>query len=135
MGGTFEHTDAVRRRRHRFTMTVNVITHYLKVRYILRALRNPRIAFESLKGLLTGFANIEASLGIELGKYIDEINSKIEFNRHIWCRINQYESSLKSIAPVEKDIAMLLYALVRALKPVLVVETGVGAGVSSAYIL
>lgn len=118
-----------------FELLTVLLKQYAKPQYLVSALRNPRLAWGFFKGPVSDYANIEALLGIQLEKYIGEINSNVAFNEGVWRQVNHLEGWLKPIGPIRKDMAMLLYALVRALRPDLVLETGVGAGVSSTYIL
>lgn len=81
-------------------------------------------------------AALGATIGAELRKHLDEVQfAQIE------CKVGALRQSITADGPfsvvhnADPIFAYLCYALVRALRPKLVVETGVCYGVTSAYVL
>ena len=104
--------------------------HWLPGRSVVsdvrRALRSPRDAWNTWRGwvLLARHADLRYS---ELMRYRRELLDDREFQGHF----------ARCLADVPYTHAGLpkLYAVVRALKPAVIVETGVASGMSSAHIL
>jgi len=77
----------------------------------------------------------------EIKKYTKEIKEKKEFNNYIWDRYNSFEKQLiknkKSTGAggTSREMGIILYIVIRLIKPEIVLETGVASGISSAYIL
>lgn len=101
------------------------------------AMRDPLAA---IKFVLSGrdssnlfcLKKIVASLGypkMVAGIYLNQMLSDDEFHREVWTRLHGLDYAGWIGFPDG------LYVLIRVLKPEIVVETGVAAGVSSAYIL
>ncbi len=65
----------------------------------------------------------------ELGSYYQKLDLHVEFTRHINSILNNHKGLGQTRAGPE------LYVITRALRPRTVMETGVAAGISSAYIL
>ena len=74
-------------------------------------------------------------------KYLKEIKTKREFNNYIWYRYNNFEKALRkkskdaTAGGISREMGIILYVIIRLIKPENVLETGVASGVSSAYIL
>jgi predicted O-methyltransferase YrrM len=107
------------------------------INYIKFGIKDP---FASIKFVLGGkvgvnllcLRRIAMSLGCSKNSvkdYINQILADEEFNRKVWAELH----GLGYIGWI--DFPEGLYTLMRILKPEIVVETGVAAGVSSAYIL
>ena len=81
-------------------------------------------------------AALEATIGTDLRKHWDEVQFA-----DIECKVEALRESITAVAPfsvvhnADPVFARLCYALVRALHPKQVVETGVCYGVTSAYVL
>jgi predicted O-methyltransferase YrrM len=104
------------------------------------ALRNPRYALRSLtqEAFATDekfFARISDSTVANLRGYLDEPFEDAEFFAHL--RESEHIFSEAQIASADfyAKKVLLQYALVRAVKPAVILETGVASGVSTAYIL
>ena len=113
----------------------NIVFHYAKIRYIIKALKNPLIAIKNLNYALAMpkfVENLTEADISEINEYVHEIELNKEFNNFI-------EKELSYFNDVGAQPGGCgghwLYALVRILKPEIVVETGVACGLSSAFIL
>lgn len=114
--------------------------------HLMKAIRNPaKILVLFRKDLI--FEPIDFVFQItreektRIKKYLDEIREDREFNDYIWKRYNAFEKELvegekdNTAGGASREMAMILYAVIRLLKPENVLETGVANGISSAYIL
>lgn len=123
-------------------MNFETIKLYAKSSAMLTALRNPKGAWLLLRRVLANFAEIGNEIGVgknQFNLYINEIKYKKDFNEHIQKSVLQIENTFKNKSFISGampfDICMLVYSLIRSLKPSVVLETGVANGFSSAYIL
>ena len=93
---------------------------------VRRALGNPRGAWDLLRrwALLAYHAELPCA---ELMRFRRELRNDIEFQEHL-------RSCLRDVRYIFPEAAEL-YAVVRAFKPEVIVETGVSSGISSAHIL
>lgn len=117
---------------------------YVNAASLLMALRNPRAAWRLLSRALSDYSQLGGSVGVtraQFKAYMAEFARDRAFNDRIWNGIGAFDASLRhrgimggggAMAP---DQCRVMYALVRALKPSIVVETGVASGVSSCYVL
>lgn len=104
------------------------------------ALRNPRYTLQSLTHEVLAteerfLAGISGSSVAEIRRYLDEPFQNSEFYGHL--RQSEYIFSEAQIASADfyAKKVVLQYALVRAAKPKVILETGVASGVSTAYLL
>lgn len=72
--------------------------------------------------------------------YVAEIRSDFYFNRCVWEKLGRFKNYLtdykyKWTGEISEETGVLLYAIMRYLKPTTVLETGVANGISTAYIL
>ncbi len=118
--------------------TIELLKYYANLGNFIRALRKPGTAFRFLKRAVVDVQDISKALNIQsnvLNGYIGEIRMKKEF-KNLWQQLAKFESARGfSTGAIDRDLGVILYALVRVLKPTVVLETGVSAGTSSAYIL
>ncbi len=123
-----------------------ILSYIFQPNYIIKGIKNPERIINFLKKDLIFepkefVVQLTGETSREVSKYIKEINEKEEFNDYIWERYNDFEKQLTDenkiigAGGVSKEMGIILYALVRILKPDVVLETGVASGISSAYIL
>jgi len=104
-------------------------------RYIYYGLKDPRA---SLVYLTTGrrgmtYLFLKRLLGVNrnvIGKFLNELKQDRRFIQYVQSSLAEVGRYIGEISEPE-----ILYVIVRLLKPEKVVETGVAAGVSSAFIL
>lgn len=126
---------------------IKVILRYvINPKYIIKGIKNPKRIFIFFKKDLIFepedfIFKITEENRSEVKKYLKEIKEKREFNDYIWNKYNDFEKELienkKDITAggTSKEMGMILYTIIRLLKPENVLETGVASGISSAYIL
>lgn len=126
---------------------IKVILRYVtNPKYIIKGIKNPqRIFIFFNKDLIFEpedfiFKIMEENRSV-VKKYLKEIKEKREFNNYIWSKYNDFEKELSkkkkdtTAGGTSKEMGMILYTIIRLLKPENVLETGVASGISSAYIL
>jgi predicted O-methyltransferase YrrM len=107
------------------------------IRSIRYGLRDPEAVMIYLAQSRTGLNHLFTKRLLDLPKedylrYLEDLARSTSFLRHV-------EQKLRSVGPTRGEFHVggpgLLYIITRALKPRTVVETGVAAGISSAFIL
>jgi len=70
-------------------------------------------------------------------RYYEEILGEKEFEDKLWreYKIEEKKYKGRSIKGLSRNVARILYVLIRSKKPEIVLETGVASGISSSYIL
>lgn len=104
------------------------------------AIRNPRYALRSLtqEVLATDekfFARVSDSNIVSLRRFLDEPFQDAEFYAHLRQSEHIFSEAEITSADFYAKKVLLQYALVRAIKPSVILETGVASGVSTAYML
>lgn len=113
---------------------------YVKRTNLRAALEHPRLTLQVLRGIFLDSQNVSSLLGItegEIDQYIREVIENADFNNQVLKKLKDFESHFETVATgaIPQSLGALVYAIVRVLKPEIVVETGVASGLSSAYIL
>lgn len=124
-------------------MNLEAVKLYIKPSYLIAALRNPRAAWHLLRRTVADLSQVgNVLVGVDRKQfrlYIHEIREDRSFNEHLWSRVKKVETQLRAegltLGVFPHDACIFIYALVRALKPAIVLETGVASGMSSSYIL
>jgi predicted O-methyltransferase YrrM len=103
------------------------------------ALKNPGYALRAITRDAFGiderfFARVTGASLSEMRKYLNEPFHDKEFLEHLRRSERDFSAGIASAAMYGKKV-LQQYALVRAFKPELIVETGIASGVSSYYIL
>jgi len=129
------------------TKKIKTILKYIaRPKDLIKGIKNPERVINFLKkDLIVEPEDFVVKLignnKVETKKYIKEIKEKKEFNNYIWDKYNDFEKKLikgkKSTGAggASKEMGVILYVVVRLIKPETVLETGVASGISSAYIL
>lgn len=71
---------------------------------------------------------------LDICKYIFEIKKR-NFPDYLNAKTNQYRQKAYNSGAIDSDLGIVLYGITRALKPNVILETGCGWGISSAYFL
>lgn len=123
-------------------MDVNLLKGYLKLNKLAMAFKQPHAAFEILRSTSYDIPHLCRTIRIgskEFDSYIDEIRSNEIFNSDVIGKLKSFEQRLKKnglyTGTVNEMQGLLIYAMIRALKPDTVLETGVASGLSSSCIL
>lgn len=104
------------------------------------ALRNPQYAIRSLahEALATEerfLAEVSGSSVASVRKYLDEPFKNDEFYSHLRQSEHIFSRAEITSADFYAKKVVMQYAMVRAMKPEVILETGVASGVSTAYLL
>jgi len=107
------------------------------IKWVGHAVRDPSIAISYIRGSKVGvnitcLRRISTNLGHPqraVDAYLNQILSDEKFNQEVWTELRMLDYKGWISFPEG------LYTLMRIIKPEIVVETGVAAGVSSTYIL
>lgn len=123
-------------------MNLEVFKSYIKPFYLGMALRNPKSAWLLFRRATADFTEVAGVLGIEktlLTTYQDEIKKNKDFNDSLTEKVTNLQSQIISkrltLGSLPPDVCMFIYALVRSLKPDVILETGVASGMSTSYLL
>jgi hypothetical protein len=129
-----------------FKKIKTILSYIFKPNCIIKGIKNPKRVINFLKKDLILepedyiFGLTEKNIQ-EIKKYIKEIKEKKDFEDYVWKRYNNFEKKLikdkKSTGAggTSREMGIILYTVIRLLKPEIVLETGVASGISSAYIL
>ena len=129
-----------------FKKIKTILSYSFKPNYIIKGIKSPKRVINFLKSdlIIEPEDFIFKLIGEntrEIEKYLKEISSKKEFNNYIWEKYNRFEKQLLNkkralnAGGTSKEVGIILYTIIRFLKPEIVLETGVASGISSAYIL
>ena len=100
-------------------------------------LKHPRTALRVLKAASVDIPRLSRLIGIkpaEFDTYIEEVRSNKVFNDHVLGKLERFTEGLCP-GTINDTLGVILYAIIRSLKPEVVLETGVASGLSSAYML
>lgn len=121
-------------------MNVNVLKAYISPKMLFRAVGNPSGAYRAIRWAFTDYGELASAARIDKAQFKSYME-ETQFADPIWSRVRVFDSSLKQrgisggAGFMQSELYSLLYALIRSLKPSIIVETGVASGVSSCYIL
>jgi len=90
--------------------------------------------------VITSFETIEhLDRHEEFNRYVEEIRTNKDFNERVLGRLEHFNNHLKNLGigtwAIGDTLGMTLYAMMRFLKPEVIMETGVSSGLSSSYLL
>ncbi len=116
---------------------------------IRRILSDPHSAYANLvhtrktRRLLSRLSRIMCGNPSKLVEYFSEAKNEKELRNHLWSKRAEVETDAKTFpelvgtskSSLNIELCEVLYSLVRAMKPKVLVETGVSLGFSSAYML
>ena len=111
---------------------------------LLAALRNPKAAWHLLARAKADYGKLGSAVGVTRGKfkaYMIEIARDRAFGERIWNEVEAFDASVRrrgipgGAGAMPQDLCRVVYAMVRSVRPAIVLETGVASGLSSCYIL
>jgi len=104
------------------------------------AVRNPTYTFKALTREILGteerlLANVSGCSAAQIRAYLEEPFENADFYGHLRDSEQIFKEAQITSADFYAKKVVLQYAVVRAVKPTVILETGVASGVSTAYIL
>lgn len=121
-------------------MNFNLLKSYITKKTLIQIFRNPFGVYPALRWIFTDYSEIAYSIGVPKSQFTSYLKAT-EFAKPVWSKARDFDKFLKQRGIIggaglmHPEIYALLYAIIRSLKPSIIVETGVASGMSSYYIL
>lgn len=123
-------------------VSFNLLKFLAKPRKLVFGLKHPLVALRVLKATSVDIPRLCRVIGIrpaEFNAHVEEVRSNKVFNDHVLGKLEHFTEYLEEqgLYPgtINDTLGVMLYAIIRSLKPEVILETGVASGLSSAYML
>jgi predicted O-methyltransferase YrrM len=123
-------------------VNLEMIRQRVKPRNLINGIRYPTAAWQYLRRASANYRGLAECLGVtrnQFTSYFAETRAGEETVGRLWATADKLEMQLDqdghTLGALPRDLCELVYAIVRSGSPAVVLETGVGSGMSSSYIL